>query len=726
MRNQTARDEGSALILALVFTTAIALILGALLSFASMTQRTTVALRSEAASAYDVDGAVQQAINTLQRGTFINDEGSYCFGASDTSAGVETDTMVIPDPDGTGSIAVVCDGVLGSGVQSPEVPITMTNTPGNAILTLGSAGTDGLNVESTYDSRFSRFDVGGPVFSHGPIKTNGRNLVARGYVRARGDCPDAARITPTPQCNYGGYDGGLDPNLGLPTVVPGTDELPYRKVPTSTCTSILGFRTTITFEPGYYDDAAALNAVTSRDCNFWFKPGTYYFDFHNGDNPALPPSSHEWRVTDGRLIAGTRTTTFPLLGINMDCLSPLKTTAVQKGVRFVFGGNSRLTVSNQASAAICGSWSGTGPTDSGPPIAVQGVKTGSETTQIATLAPTAQTSVASFIRNPTGTTAKVWEGAKEASDSITAQFTKTKNGNNTASGNLEVSSYTSATAIPSGSVIDSLMLDVRHNSPATIAGDTRSVVLTVPGSPNLTCPLAVPNTHPGAFFTDALDVLTDCSTAFVQRLVDTLRTSGQPTSGTKVNYSVTLAKSTSSDRTDVLDALTLKVTFRAPAYRTQQGAAAGDSCNLGATFVPNSSFDGGRPGECAALFLRSGVGSILPGINNTAVNGTVYTPLAAVAVRLDFLSSSGLRSGVISRSLYLRAAGVLTFANVASVPFTSQGTDPSAYLTAYVCETASTCSATTGVPKIKAKVTLVGQDTANRRAAKIPSYSVQQ
>ena len=113
--------------------------------------------------------------------------------------------------------------------------------------------------------------------------------------------------------------------------------------------------------------------------------------------------------------------------------------------------------------------------------------------------------------------------------------------------------------------------------------------------------------------------------------------------------------------------------------------------------------------------------------NRSSIHGTVYTPHASVSVHMHPSSQFGISSGLISRSLYVYVSGNLKNAvSFASVPYSSQGTDPSAYLTAYVCETAPTCSAGTGVPRVRAKVMLIGQSITVRREARIPSYSVLQ
>ncbi len=686
MKHPTARDEGSALVMALIFVMVTSIILGALLTFAQTTQRTTVALRDEAASTYQVDGAVQQAINTLQRGAFINDEGSVCFTASETGSGSDTDTMVIPDPDGTGSIAVVCEGTPGSGVQSPEVPLTTLNKPGNAILTLGS--TEGVYLDSTYNS-FSTFNAGGPVFSNGPIRTNGRTLNAREYVIARGACPDAAKITPAPQCNYTPYDvRGVDPNYALPATVP-----TYQKVPSPPALCLYPLFGVITFEPGYYDDADALNKLTNRNCAYHFKPGTYYFDFHNGDNSALPTSSHEWRITNGRLIGGTRTG-----ALSLDCVSPLKSTT-NNGVKFVFGGNSRLTVTSGASAAICGTYSA-----SVPAIAIHGAQSGTETSQSIGLVPTGQSSVASFTKNPGGQANLAWQGMTAAGDSVTAQWSKT--GTSSQTGHLALTGYVPAAAVPAGSVIDSATVQLRRSNTGAHNNDTRAVVLTVAGK---SCTLTVPDAVGPV--TENLNVLTGCPAAFVADL----HASGVPTSGTSLRYNVTLTRA----GVEILDQLTLDITYRAPAFRSQQAGVAGDSCRLGNAYIPD--FAPGGPTGCAALDMHLG------SLRLSTISGTVYTPHSSVVMEMNAVSASAFRSGVISRSFYLQTTGILNYASVASIPFSSAGTDPSAYLTAYVCETGDTCSAATGVPQVRAKVTLVGQNPdVPRREAKIVSYSVLQ
>jgi len=65
---RTHDEAGAALELALVFLTAIAFIVGALLSFASTSSQATVVTRAARGTDYDADGAMQLAIATIRVG----------------------------------------------------------------------------------------------------------------------------------------------------------------------------------------------------------------------------------------------------------------------------------------------------------------------------------------------------------------------------------------------------------------------------------------------------------------------------------------------------------------------------------------------------------------------------------------------------------------------------------------------------------------------------------
>ncbi len=136
----------------------------------------------------------------------------------------------------------------------------------------------------------------------------------------------------------------------------------------------------LTFTPGLYDNAGDLNGITGPLtvlCSkpiLKFTPGVYYFDFS-----ALNPT---WQISDGFVVGGTPATT---LDSNIDkhmpgaCVSPIPPTNPApagwtpptggQGVTFIFGGRSRIDVTNNGHLELCGNYSaGT------PPIAIYGNK----------------------------------------------------------------------------------------------------------------------------------------------------------------------------------------------------------------------------------------------------------------------------------------------------------------------------------------------------------------
>src|SRR5439155_25992425 len=89
-----------------------------------------------------------------------------------------------------------------------------------------------------------------------------------------------------------------------------------------------------------------------------------------------------WAVADGQLIAGNpvdssghpiAATPVPAT-VPVACQSPISSTTAS-GVQFIFGGDSQLSVTGTADAEICGTYQ-----SSRPPVAIFGLKSGTETT----------------------------------------------------------------------------------------------------------------------------------------------------------------------------------------------------------------------------------------------------------------------------------------------------------------------------------------------------------
>src|SRR3954454_22982603 len=72
-------DRGATLLMALVFITVVAVVVGAILSFVDSSMRATVAVRAQAAQAAAADGAAQLALNDMRQSTYGMADGSDCF-----------------------------------------------------------------------------------------------------------------------------------------------------------------------------------------------------------------------------------------------------------------------------------------------------------------------------------------------------------------------------------------------------------------------------------------------------------------------------------------------------------------------------------------------------------------------------------------------------------------------------------------------------------------------
>jgi Tfp pilus assembly protein PilX len=388
-RRMSARDDsGAALIVALVIVVVFALGLSALLSFSDTSIRTTVALRNQASDAYDADGAAQVAINQLRKDNF-NGVAGGCntattavlpnfYPATNTAAAASAAVRCTPDP-------TYSNGGGGGGANS---------SPGSAILTLGNgtAGEYGLYYNSSNNASFK---VKGGVFSDSTIflqgnKSNLENTATGSYVYAMGTCSSdgSSKIISTPAavCNYSsnpvsandrrGMDPGTIPTHGASFDPPAAPTAAGTVLPV-TCTS----QTVYEFQPGVYRSAAALNALTASagacSGSVWhFNPGTYFFDF---TDVAI---AHRWTVNSGFLVGGTPTASpFTVAKVAAEtgpyCIAPVTGgTNYGQGVKFVFGGDSRMEVKKGGASAnpnvhICASNS-----SSGPPIALYGLKTG--------------------------------------------------------------------------------------------------------------------------------------------------------------------------------------------------------------------------------------------------------------------------------------------------------------------------------------------------------------
>ncbi|WP_436494769.1 hypothetical protein [Actinokineospora sp. HUAS TT18] len=677
------RDErGAALILVLVLVSVVSLVLLGMLTFAGTSIRTTVELRDQATTASTSDAAASAAINAIRNSTYNNSPGQQCFGGANTmsvngiAGGVASTVSCSPDP----------AKVL---IQCPS--LSVCNRPGSAVLTLGTGGEDGVNVDQPTGSTFR---VHGVVFSNSNINIVKGNLTTNTRVYARTTCSGAIVSVPAPpSCNYGATPNPLgdDPNyLPATATVP-----PYRSLAQATADCAAG-RKVITFQPGYYDDAVGLSAImtSSSGCTnstFWFTPGTYYFDFHNSTHPAVPAGSRVWTVNSGYLVAGT-----PVNGAGQvvaqpanpatipgSCNNPIKD-ARAVGVQFIFGGDSQLSV-KAGKAEICGTYSATRP-----PVAIYGLKSGAESdTTLNGLAPTSATST--NFSNPTNVL---------AIDGQFASWKRTGNGQN-ATGTLSATGFLPASAIPAGSLLKTANVRLVHRHSDDSNSQVQFTVTVTPTGGN-----PISRTFDGAAPPNVWhNALVPLDVASANSLSTAIR-SGY--TGAKID--ITASPPKNGDTVD-LDAIALDLVYTAPALRSVSGCV---------TATPYTG--SGNASRCAMV---SSDGSPT---NLFYVQGTTYAPKAVLDITLNNATEQVFRFGVVARSLWVKLTGSFSFTGpVIEVPDDSPGFVFSVYLNVYLCAPPGPC-ATSGTPSVRAKVAFVDADpvtpVAGQRQVSVLSYSL--
>lgn len=659
MRKRPTRDDsGAALILVLIVVTVIAVTLGALLSVSDASIRGTLNLSQQATTSYEADGAMQAAVNNLRNSAVNGQPNQNCFSGGNT----------LPVSYGSDSAIVSC-GIDPSSVRIQCPSLTQCNRPGTAILTTSTiAGEDGINIKDNSGA----FNVHGIVFSNSTITVSNGSLNANNAVYARGACTGTITSTPAAQCRYSTANTlGNDPNYQPAiTTVPAHQSLPA-------CTRA---NSIVTFQPGYYDDAVGLSNMMAgnsacRHSTWWFKPGTYYFDFHNGGdipNPVLTSGSDVWTMNDGYLVAGTPTNSTGAIistpsnpaSIPGACDNPINDPNAS-GVQFIFGGDSQFFL-QAGQAEICGSYSA-----SVPPVGVYGLKTGTATTTTLTgantLKPNTVVSAGTFT-NATPTTLATVDGQY-------ATWLNNSNGNQT--GTVTVSGYAPTTTIPLNSILKSAQLRVVHGNTAGATQDNLSVQLTPNGSSATNYP--VPSYGDALIHNDTVDVTSQLAPLIYNGTF----------TGAQAQYSA----SVKHKGTESLDAIQLDLTYVAPALRAENG------CITTGPYLGN--------GSCALIKTKNSPG------NQFYVQGTTYAPNAALDISLNNAAEQVFRFGVIARTLYVTVTGSFAYVGpVIEVPDDSPGFVFSVFLNVYMCPGQSTCAAV-GAPMISSRVALVDADPTN-------------
>lgn len=674
-------DRGAILVLAIFMVAVVAVVTGAVLTRGEGSLRATVALRDVARSSYAADAAAQVAINDLRTGYNIGDGepapwyytnaiGTGCFGY-DGAAGatVPKDTLTLDDliPKQGGqtqsamSAAVVCEPEDATGEQGSAVPINNSNKPGNAILTLGDGGENGFTFKTNGSG--AAFRVKGGIWSNSNIvRDNNGNLESTESIRARTGCtPQSAMVAPVVNCSAA---AASDPNYASDLDIAGTG-IPALRTPPASCPS----GGSVQLEPGYYDDATKLNALTDSNsqCFIHMKPGTYYLDFHNNTSDPLydadlaAGSGSVWKIGSRKtLVGGTLTSDTTVPG---RCVNPIDDVNAQ-GVQLIFGGDSRLLIEANGQASeveLCGSYHA-----SRPPIAIYGQRTG--TTSALT-----DLSGGSALTVQGGTTPVVTpEGTHGTFTGASPGNLQTADGNQGTDANLAVWRRTTTTggnqvrsivmdgfaptgSLPPGTVLKSAVLKVTHRNTSTGNNQLNRVTFTPTGGPAMV-PSALPARANLNTDTVNLASLGNAWTTFKRQVHDT------GFSGGAVGFESTLAAATTTNgqnpvvtpQVAQLDAVRLELTYHLPALRGQTTAAI--------------------PGNTVASAGGAAVVQVLGNSTTYYVQGTTYVPLSKIDLSLNNLDESVFRFGVIARSLQVFETGSFDYPGaVIELPDNSPG-----------------------------------------------------
>lgn len=661
-------EEGAALLIVLAFLSLFGLAIAALLGFSETSFKTTLAVRSLSGAKYAADGAAEAAINTWRDQTSVGAAGGSCPSFTPP---VVNDTAT----------RVECTA-FNPTAGSAGVQVTSVNKPKAALLTLGrNSGEDGLSQGSNSNLR-----IKGQVYSNSTVRNTASSaqIIVDGPLIARGDCTGNITSTPAKSCNDTTANPvGVDPNYTpAATTVP-----PYRTVPTCSPNSV------VTFQPGYYDDAAALSSMMSATgpCAgsvFWFQPGSggvgvYYFDFHG--------ATRTWTVKDSnaRVIAGTPkgwsptpASPAPTVTVPGACSTPLD--GVQPGVQFIFGNDSRMDVQS-GQVEICAQ-----PSSTAVPVAVYGLKSGTETTTTATLiqATTASSPAGQFASPANAISKDNLVAAAAVADSATAS--------------MDLTGFAPPGTIPAGSVITDAKLRVAHRDERVGNGNAQAVE-------SLTATLKVNRTGAPAIPGVAVTVGNDDSTSAIHE-----ETYGVPLTalaleakqygltGLSVSYA-TVAKNNKS-AVESLDSIRLDLTYTPPALQAEDKVG---SCVGAPPYVP---------GTNCALITTDGAQS------SFYIHGTFYAPKAALDISLTNVSQQVFTWGLIVRSLRLNITPSSLFSQpTIQVPDDTSSSARKIILTAYVCPGQSSCPAGSGTARVRAKVTFNDGTTV---PPKVESWSV--
>lgn len=603
-----ADDTGVMLVIALIIITTVAVVTGALLSHGRTNFRTTAVLEGVAGTSYSADTAAKVALNNLRLGAkqpgwvtptfpgFWNDwvytnnaDGAGCFGADGVLPRNDLELKNLypkaGDQTAATSARVECSVVPGTGIFGAGSGVGIddpdpTDAFARSLTTVGTTGTrQGMILKPLGTGNTAAMPVRGGIASKSYITVDNGALVTDGYVKAEGTCTGVIISSPAKVCNQPGA-------VAMPVAPPS----PLSSVPTyldpgaySASAAIVAQR--CRFQPGFYNNAQALSAAVNSCSTARFASGDYYFDFRDEDRGT---GQNAWNVAT-RLIGGEYVSD----SIPGACKSPIFNDPVP-GVRFVFGGTSRITVGDTAHVELCGPSNGGEPPltlfqqqdgASAAAVTLSDLSAGSVVHGTITRRDDFQVSVPPAPPTAPGPPGPTLRDAVVAADGVSLTWKASANNRNAA---LDLSDF-AVSSVPRGSDISSAVVRVKYTKTSA-----QNLDVAVQEQP-----LTVSVSAPDATGWGSADV-----TASMRSLLE----NGSFTS-TRPLLALRLLGAAKDDALRI-DAVTLSVTYTPPSLRAAQ--------DVDFILEPGGNFKGKFVVQ-GATFAPRGYVNLDPGSNTTAL-----------------------------------------------------------------------------------------------------------
>jgi hypothetical protein len=602
------KEDGSVLIIALIFTAAMGLVVGGIAQLAAVDLRNTAGTRDQRGVVYTADAAVKAAINMYRTETRCptSDELPLVNGIATADRQVDCiDPEALPGDEDGG------------------------NQPLLAVIALPSAGEPGFSADSGGPN-----NVAGGMYSARDVAIGGTaSLNMEGPLTARTGCTPtgAGSVVTDPDplvvsdCNkVGPYPYGNDPDYepAVPTA------------PAAVAVPACPASGPVTMPFGTYTDSVALNALFSGSCAnrvFYFPPrpdgtvGVYYFDFVDSGDHRWTLVNSATKIVGGTLPVGQTLATVGALPAGDRCRKAPVPALVPPiripGVQFIFGGDSRILVQD-GSVDLCAQYDVAqtdqeiavyGLTDDHPePSAPPGPTDLDPVVPARATSPLTDFSNPDAGKNPGGSPATAIVSSVAPARSITLdQF---------------------SVAIPPGSTINRVELQVFHSEAQRPGTNNLSRLLltvtltdTAPGGSTFTCAStpACLSKDPATRPPDSAIVTAQFPTiASLQNLRLVYTGSATPQGSNNTSFDAHL------------DGVRLLVRYTpppaAPAFHRQFAC-------IRAVPYPTA-------GSCPVLQTQGAQ-------SNLSIHGTTYVPLAAVDVQLTQRASQVFGRGIIVRSL---------------------------------------------------------------------------